>query len=253
MIVLADRNFAVAAWIVAVASTGADVLVRVKLTRALPVCRRLGDGSYVSRIGPVEVRVITARITITTSAGPRSEVYRLVTTVTDPHCPPAEIIRLYHQRWEIETSFAEIKSTTLGGRVLRARTPAGVDQEIYALLVTYQAVRIAIADATAHRHDLDPDRGSFTVALHAARDQLTAAAGVVPDTVIDLVGVIGEHVLAHLLPARRLRTNPRVVKRAISKYVAATSKGRHRGPSRTATINIDILVDTGPLTPPPQP
>ena len=107
-------------------------------------------------------------------------------------------------------------------------------------------MRTAITDAVLARPDLDPDRGSFTVALHAARDQLVAAAGVIADTVIDLVGVIGRHVLAHLMPARRLRTNPRVVKRAISKYVASSAKGRHRGPSRKATIHIDILADTGP-------
>jgi hypothetical protein len=210
----------------------------------------LGDGSYVTRIGPVEVQVITAQITITTSAGTRTEVYRLITTVIDPDCPASEIIRLYHERWEIETSFLELKSTTLGGRVLRARTPAGVDQEIYALLITYQALRTAISDAVLAHPDLDPDRGSFTVALGAARDQLITAAGVItdtaPDTVVDLVGVIGRQVLAHLMPPRRLRTNPRVVKRAISKYVASTRKGRHRGPSRTATITIDILADTDP-------
>jgi len=246
MIVLADRNFAVRAWIIAVADTGADVLVRVKLNRTLPVCRRLRDGSYVSRLGPVEVRVITAQITISTSAGRRSEVYRLVTTVTDPDTTAAEIIRLYHERWEIETSFLELKSTTLGGRVLRARTPAGVAQEVYALLVTYQALRIAISDAVGHRPELDPDRGSFTVALAAARDQLITAAGVITDTVVDLVGVIGRSVLAHLMPARRPRTNPRVVKRAISKFVASTAKGRHRQPSRKATIHIDIRADLGP-------
>jgi hypothetical protein len=72
MIVLADRNFAARAWIVEVAATGADVLVRVKTSRVLPVCRRLTDGSYVSRLGPLEVRVITAQITITTTAGRRS-------------------------------------------------------------------------------------------------------------------------------------------------------------------------------------
>ena len=55
---------------------------------------------------------------------------------------------LYQERWEIETSFLELKSTILGGRVLRASTPTGVDQEIYALLATYQALRIALADAT---------------------------------------------------------------------------------------------------------
>jgi hypothetical protein len=246
MIVLADRNFATRAWIVAVAATGADVLVRVKTSRVLPVCRRLADGSYVSRFGPLEVRVITAQITITTAAGRRSEVYRLITTILDPRCPAGEIVGLYHERWEIETSFFELKSTTLSGRVLRARTPTGVDQEIYALLIAYQALRIAIADAVLARPDIDPDRGSFTVALNTARDQLTAAAGVIADTVIDLVGVIGRAVLARLMPARRTRTNPRVVKRAISKFVASSKKGRHRALSYPATISIDILAATSP-------
>ena len=246
MIVLADRNFAARAWIVAVAATGADVLVRVKTSRVLPVCRRLADGSYVSRIGPLEVRVITAQITITTTARQRSEVYRLITTILDPRCPAGEIVGLHHERWEIETGFFELKSTTLSGRVLRARTPAGVDQEIYAVLIAYQALRIAIADAVLARPGIDPDRGSFTIALNTARDQLTAAAGVIPDTVIDLVGVIGRAVLTRLIPARRTRTNPRVVKRAISKFVASSKEGRHRAPSYPATISIDILAAGSP-------
>jgi len=90
----------------------------------------------------LEVRVITATITVATDTGRRSEVYRLVTTtVVDPACLPGEIVALYHQRWEIETAYFELKSTILGGRVLRARTPSGLSQEIYALLVTYQALR----------------------------------------------------------------------------------------------------------------
>ena len=109
--------------------------------------------------------------------------------------------------------------------MLRARTPPGVAQEIYALLITYQALRIAISDAVLTRPDVDPDRGSFTIALNAARDQLIAAMGVLTDTtptaVVDLVGVLGRSVLDHLLPERRSRTNPRVVKRAISVYAAS--------------------------------
>ena len=246
MILLADRNFAARDLIAAVADTGADLLVRVKTSRKLPVCRHLGNGSYVSRIGPVEVQVINCEITITTDAGRRSEVYRLITTILDPDIPTIEIIKLYRERWEIETSFLELKSTTLGGRVLRAKTPGGVDQEIYALLVTYQALRIAIADATIGRPDLDPDRGSFTIALNAARDQLVQAAGVIAGTVIDLVGVIGRHVLDGRMPDRRLRTNPRVVKRAISKFVAKSATGRVRAPSRPATINININASVDP-------
>jgi hypothetical protein len=245
MIVLADRNFAARDLLVAIAGTGADLLVRVKIGRKLPACRQLGDHSYLSRIGGLEVRVVTASITVMTERGRRSEVYRLITTVLDPACPPEQIVALYHQRWEIETAYFELKSTILGGRVLRARTPSGTQQEIYALLITYQALRIAISDAVLTRPDIDPDRGSFSIALNAARDQLTAARGVLTDTaptaVIDLVGELGRQVLDHLLPQRRSRTNPRVVKRAISVYAANTARGRIRAPSRSTAITIDVL------------
>jgi hypothetical protein len=246
MIVLADRNFAAQDLIAAISDTGAEVLVRVKNGRKLPVRARLRDGSFLSRMGPLVVRVIRCEIAIATSAGRRTATYQLVTTTLDPDCPAAEIVKLYHQRWEIETAFLELKSTILGGRVLRARTPGGVTQEIYALLVTYQALRIAIADATIGRPDVDPDRGSFTIALNTARDQLIQAAGVIADTVIDLVGVIGRHVLDNLMPDRRLRITPRVVKRAISNYVAKSASGRVRGPSYKATISIEILATTDP-------
>ncbi|WRY98881.1 transposase [Streptomyces sp. NBC_00481] len=190
------------------------------------------------------MRVIDCEITITTATGRRTGLYRLATTLTDHRThPAAELITLYHQRWEIETAYLEIKSTTLGGRVLRARTPSGIAQEVYALLVAYQVLRLAMADATATRPGIDPDRASFTTALHTARDLVIQAAGVIADTVIadtviDLVGTIGRRVLADLMPDRRIRTRPRVVKRAISKYNA---KGTIDRTSYKATISIDIL------------
>lgn len=244
MIVLLDRNFAARTLVTAVAKTGAHMLVRVKNGRRLPVLGRCGDGSYLSAIGAVPVRVIDCEITITTAAGRRTGLYRLVTTLTDHRThPAAELITLYHQRWEIETAYLEIKSTILGGRVLRARTPAGIAQEVYALLVTYQVLRLAMADATGTRPDIDPDRASFTTALNTARDLVIQAAGVIAGTVIDLVGTIGRRVLADLMPDRRIRTRPRVVKRAISKYNA---KGTVDRTSYKATISIDILTAPGP-------
>ena len=160
--------------------------------------------------------------------------------------PAGSLVRLYHERWEIETAYLELKSTLLGGRVLRARTPAGLTQEIYALLVTYQLLRTAMADATSTQPGTDPDRASFTIAWHAARDQITQAAGVIAGTITDLAGTIGRHTLAGLLPARRQRASPRIVKRAISKYQA-------RGPtidraSYNATVGIDILATPDTLT-----
>ena len=252
MIVLLDRGFAAAALIAAMAATEADVVVRVKNGRKLPVLRRYRDGSCLSVLGTTQVRVIDCQITISTSAGRRTGIYRLATTLLDPRrYPAAELINLYHQRQEIETAYLEIKSTILGGRVLRARTPAGIDQEIYALLVTYQILRTAMADATSTQPGTDPDRASFTIAWQAARDQLVHAAGIIAGIIIDLAGTIGQHVLASLLPARRLRVSPRIVKRAISKYQA-------RGPGITrasykATISIDILAPPETLTARPNP
>jgi hypothetical protein len=245
MIVLLDRNFGAAALIGELAATEADLLVRLKSNRKLPVLRRYRDGSFLSRIGTVQVRVVECEITIATSAGRRSGVYRLATTLLDDRQhPAAALVTLYHQRWEIETAYLELKSSLLGGRVLRARTPAGIAQEVYALLTCYQILRIAITDAIEAEGGIDPDRGSFTVALNAARDLLIQAAGVIAGTIIDLIGDIGRRVLASLLPERRLRVSPRIVKRALSRYPA-------RGPQITrrsykATLSINILTEPGP-------
>jgi transposase IS4-like protein/DDE family transposase len=244
MIVLADRNFAAANIITAITSTGAQLLIRCKANRKLPALHRHPDGSYLSRWNQTPVRVIEAEITIATSHGTRTGSYRLITTLLDPHDYPAfDLVKLYHQRWEIETAYLEIKSTILGAHLLRARTPEGITQEVYALLITYQILRQAMTEATDTRPGTDPDRASFTIALNAARDQLTQATGVIADTVIDLVGHIGRLVLAHLLPPRRTRLGPRAVKRAMSRYPA-------KGPNINratyqATISIDIH------TPPP--
>jgi hypothetical protein len=226
MIVLADRHYGYAPTISALAASGADLLIRVRNNHRYPIMGRLSDGSFTSRIGTLPVRIVRVEITTHTRAGNHRETYQLVSTICDPACSAVELARLYHQRWEIETSYFELKSTLLGGRVLRARTPQGIDQEVYALLVTYQALRIAIADALTGRPDLDPDRASFTIALTTARAQLTATAGVHGPTV-DLRGMIGRRVLAGLLPTRRARTSPRVVKRAISNYTVKAG-GRSR-------------------------
>jgi hypothetical protein len=252
MLLLADRNFAVSDLINQLAGTGAQLLIRCKDSRRLPAIGRLGDGSWLAVLGDLRVRVIDADIVVRMRGSGKQHTgrYRLLTTLTDHRAFPAhDLVTLYHQRWEIETAYLELKATLLGGRVLRARTPSGVDQEVYALLCAYQAVRLAMADATGTAPDTSPDRASFTVALHAARDQIVHAAGVIAETTIDLVGTIGRAVLANLLPPRRVRLSPRVVKRAISKHRA---KGAIDRTNYQATITINI--HTGPaLTAGPEP
>jgi hypothetical protein len=245
MLVLLDRNFGAAALIGKLAATEADLLVRLKANRKLPVLARYHDGSYLSQIGTVRVRVTECEITIATSAGRHTGAYRLATTLLDHRQHPAPaLVTLYHQRWEIETAYLELKSSILGGRVLRARSPGGVAQEVYALLTCYQILRIAITDAIEATGGTDPTRGSFTIALNAARDQLTQATGVIAGTIIDLTGTIGRRVLNNLLPDRRLRVSPRIVKRALSRYPAKGPNINRR--SYKATLTINILTAPGP-------
>lgn len=102
MLLLADRNYAAADLLATLTATGADLLIRCKNGRRLPVIARYRDGSWLSSIGTLRVRVIDAQISVKTSDGIRTGGYRLITTLLDPRTHPAsELIKLYHRRWEM--------------------------------------------------------------------------------------------------------------------------------------------------------
>lgn len=249
MVLLGDRNFATYGFFGEVAATGADFLFRAKTganAMKLPVLDRLPDGSYLSKAGGLPVRVIDAELTVMTEAGTRTTDYRLVTTMLDPRQAPARaMVGLYHERWEIETAYCELKSRVLGARVLRGRHPAAVIQEMWALLTCYQLLRTAMTDATLQHPGVDPDRLSFSIGLRTARDLVIQAQGIMAGAVIDLVGRIGAAVLAEPMPARRTRTRPRAIKRAISKYRAKESNVDRRTYHATLTTKI-LTPDPGP-------
>jgi hypothetical protein len=254
MVLLADRNFDAGAFLAQVAATGADLVIRLKANRRPPLIRRYRDGSICSVIAGVPVRIIEALITVITPEGTRrTEHYRLVTTLLDEHRYPAtELIELYHQRWEIETSYLALKHTILDGRVLRSHTPDGVEQELWALLTTYQILRTAMTNTTDTTPGTDPDRASFTTALEAARDQVITAHAIIADTTINPAGLIHQRILANLLPTRRARICPRTVKRPLSKY--AYNKPKQPPTSTKITINITLTnAATSPLTRQPTP
>ena len=126
MILWGDRNFGAQDLIGDIAATGADVLIRLKNGRKMPILARYRDGSYLSILGGLRVRIIECEITIATPAGQRTGVYRLATTLLDHHRYPAfGLVTLYHQRWEIETAYLELKSSILGGRSCAPAPPPG--------------------------------------------------------------------------------------------------------------------------------
>ncbi|MFG2676858.1 IS4 family transposase [Streptomyces sp. NPDC048445] len=248
-LVLADRGFDDGKFLGEVADTGAQFLVRLSSTRRLPTQDRLPDGSYLTRIRHVAVRVIDAEITASCADGSTvRDGYRLVTTLLDASLDPAErLVRLYHERWEIESAYYALRHTLLQGHVLRSGDQVGLEQEMWALLTLYQLLRTAMIDAVESRAGTDPDRASFTVALEAARDQILIA----PTTLNEdpLVGRIGQAILPQLLPARRMRISARRVKCPLSRYgYAIPTERRPLSSSRVGSLVIAIH-STRPTTP----
>ena len=76
-------------------------MARAKSTRHPVVLGHLPDGSYLSDLGGLAVRIIEARVTVTGADGSRVRgSYRLITTLMDHRrCPAAAVVRLYHERW----------------------------------------------------------------------------------------------------------------------------------------------------------
>ena len=243
MLVLMDRGFDGAAFLAEVAATRAALLVRLTASRRLPVMARLEDGSYLSRIGDLAVRIICSHVTVTCADGTRyTGRYRLATTLLDHRRYPAPaLIRLYHERWEHEVTYLALRHTLLTGRVLRSGDPAGLQQEIWALLALYQALRRAMVTAAETVPGTDPDRASFTIALETARQTLTRAAGVITSEP-RLTGRIGQAVLDGLLPPRRPRVSTRKVKSPLSRWNKADP---HR-PQRSTPVTALTIAVTGP-------
>jgi hypothetical protein len=246
MLVLLDRGFDGGKFLRQLAATKAQFLVRLTAARRPPVLGHLPDGSALSVIGGVKVRILAASVTVTCHDGTRyGGTYRLATTLPDHRAWPAEaLIALYHERWEHEITYLALRHTLLGGRVLRSGDPAGLAQEMWALLALYQALRIAITDAVATVPGTDPDRASYQIAVQSAQMLVTGARGVITETT-DLAGRIGRAVLAGLHPPRRPRVCARRVKSPLSRW-NKHPPGKPRTCQRIADITTAICQNHTP-------
>ena len=236
LLVLLDRAYDQDAFLAQVAATGAHLLARARASRRPPVLRVLPDGSCLSRAGGLDVRIIEAHITVTGADHSRcGDSYRLITTLADHRRFPATaLVRLYHERWEIESACYALRHTMLGGRVLRSGDPAGLQQEVWALLALYQLLRMTMTDAAATRPGTDPDRASFTTALQTATGQLATAQHITGGT-----SAITTAILATLLPPRRPRYSARAIKCPRSRY-AEHHDQRPRLPATITAVAITI-------------
>jgi Insertion element 4 transposase N-terminal/Transposase DDE domain len=236
MLLIWDRGFFSYELIRSVCRRGAHLLARVKSNSVLRPIRRLPDGSYLAKVYPSDsdrrrdMRGISVRVIEYTHDDPNrpgaGERHRLITDLTNPEDLPARDAPIvYHERWEQELAFDEIK-THLSGRAvpIRSKAPAGVVQEIYGLMLAHYVVRRAMHDAAVVASQ-DPDRLSFTDSLKVLQCQLPESPGVATETWYQRL--LREVRLQRLRP-RRDRWYARVIKRKMSNWMK--KRPEHRRP-----------------------
>jgi len=236
MLLLWDRNFLSYQAVAEVRQRRAHLLARIKSNLIFTPIRVLEDGSYLAKLyrsaadrrrdrEGILVRII--EYTFDDPGRPGSgERHRLLTTLLDGAPDPAEtLIVLYHERWEEEVTLDELKTHQRERPALRSQTPGGVVQELYGLLLGHYVVRVLMQEAAASR-GLDPQRMSFTGALKILRCRLPecpASRRGRGRWYHNLVAKIAEEVL----PERRDRVNPRVIKRKMSNWRKKRPEHRH--------------------------
>src|SRR4051812_17512351 len=236
MLLLWDRNFLSYRTVAEVRQRRAHLLARIKSNLIFEPIRTLSDGSYLAKLyrSPADRRKdrdgILVRIIEYTFHDPgrpgSGELHRLLTTLLDEVLDPARtLIVLYHERWEEEVTIDELKTHQRERPVLRSQTPGGVVQELYGLLLGHYVIRVLMQEAAVSQ-GLDPQRLSFTGALKILRCRLPecpASERGQGRWYRDLVTEIAEEVL----PERRDRINPRVIKRKMSNWKKKRPEHRH--------------------------
>jgi hypothetical protein len=145
---------------------------------------------------------------------------RLTTT---PGAAEALLPGLYHMRWQIETSFAEMKIVQQMEGGFRSRKPAGIAYEVAGHVVLYLLVRWLIVEA-AMKHGVNPLRISFTDALRELKHLWDTLVTSSPAWVAKvLLPRLLDRIASHLVPFRPGRSYSRKKK---AKGKTAKSKRR---------------------------
>lgn len=226
-LVLLDRGF-LSYWLLwNILNQKSHFLIRAKKNLRFKHLRKLGPGDWLVRITvpaylrkahpelpeTLTLRLISYRI-------PGFRPARLLTSLLDGATFPAsELITEYHDRWEVETSYDEIKTHQLAKTqpLLRSKEPERVEQELYGLLIGYTLVRGLMAEAAQHA-GLSPLSLSFVDTLERIREWLMLMAWAPTIQLMDLYRQLLQQIAACRLPARRHRKYPRAVKVKMSNY-----------------------------------
>jgi hypothetical protein len=202
-------------------------LIRSKSNTKWKTLKNFGPGdqlvelkvsSHARRKDPGLPRSIQARAIQYTRPGFRTQI--LLTSLADPTiCKAQEIVELYHDRWEIELAFDEQKTHMQERKeALRSKKPACVEQEVWGIAVAYNVIRLMMANV-AKENGVPPNRISFWNTLLLIRAFALSAWFVAPGTIPRMYNDLTSNMRSILiLPQRKPRSNPRMVKRKMSGF-----------------------------------
>ncbi len=134
--------------------------------------------------------------------------------------PAVELRGLYHERWEIELGFGEIKTDMLERlETIRSKSPPAVNQEMWGLFLAYNLVRLEM-ERIAAELKVEPTRISFVAALRYFVEQwLWATQTLSPGAIPKRLATMRDRLRRFVLPPRRpKRVFPRAVKIKMSNY-----------------------------------
>jgi len=229
-LVIVDRNFMYAKDLVPLEANGRNRhwLTRARKNNTWRVVKRLGPGDALAevlvnrhshRVDPSLPERWTLRAIRYRRRGFREQT--LLTSLLDPASYPRdEVVALYHERWELELGYDEVKTEMLEREEsIRSKTPAGVEQEFWGLALAYNLVRLEMERA-AHIAQVPPARMSFAACLRAIKFQLLLFAAISPGKMPKVLERFhGQLAATCVLPPRRSqRLYPRAVKLKMSNY-----------------------------------
>ena len=146
----------------------------------------------------------------------------LLTSLVDAEAFPAkELVALYHERWECEIAYDELKThMLLRQEAIRSRTPDGVRQELWGIAIAYNLIRLEMERA-ATEAGVSPTRISFVNAMTLVVQEISALQGqrLALGTIPSRLDYLRQQLKRLVLPERRPeRSYPRAVKIKMSNY-----------------------------------
>ncbi|MDX2087897.1 MAG: IS4 family transposase [Kofleriaceae bacterium] len=224
-----DRGFLAAPMLLGVELGGQERhwLTRAKSNSKWRVLARLGKGDELvemdvsreaRRKDPSLPRTWTMRAIRYQRKGFRPQT--LLTSLRDAKQYPAgEVIALYHERWELELGYDELKTELLDREeAIRSKKRDGVEQELWGILLAYNLVRLEM-ERVAKQAKVEPTRISFVESLRLIRDEWAWLSVTSPGAIPKRLASMRANIKRYVLPPRRpSRLYPRAVKIKMSNY-----------------------------------